>query len=712
MIICNSKLSSQIAASLPCKNLMVYFYNFVTQNNIMLKTTNSSVFMTVLTLFALILTGNFIFSRSVMAQKINKYQNSNDQNKPALFSKNQNKTEELISDRITYELFLRTVGEFNAKGLVEKAGLNDEEVEQVVHHARYLTKSLETYDEFLRKIDKNNLSPAEIKNKFGKIQTEINEIFDRRVNHFLPNSLTAEGIIKLKNFIETEVKNNIQIVLKPKYAKKDEVKYTKSSTKSFLETSDNLYLYSSTWQNGKEVFGAGTIIDQYQGKTNYQIKTIITSPSGRSYTSKSDWNNVILTHETELSIGVEKGDFTVYSEFSQTQGYYDENGNFIRSGSLYLGSSTSSVFVVPQVGAIAMRIFPTAGNNNKVKTFEANIQADISFSVGFPNTPVRINLNRLSNPDSVNYNLGATVTGGTVVENTGSRGVIVTPVPGDSVTLQWQVTFSNMSPEGTVIESVRIDPSQFGTAPNNTASVSPQEARLTFEFEKPDLPPGGGSLGGYECPPPNGGNGFYPGDNPQDPNYGYGCIPSPVLIDILGNGFALTNKENGVMFDFNGDGIAHKISWTAAGTDDAWLVLDRNGNGKIDSSLEMFGNHTYQLTSQERNGFLALAEYDKVENGGNGDGSIDNQDAVFNDLRLWQDINHNGISESSELYTLPTLNVAEFELDYKTSKKTGEFGNEFRYRAKVWSAKEKGNKKNKAGRWAWDVFLQLETPSS
>lgn len=192
----------------------------------------------------------------------------------------------------------------------------------------------------------------------------------------------------------------------------------------------------------------------------------------------------------------------------------------------------------------------------------------------------------------------------------------------------------------------------------------------------------------------------------QNPTYDDGnqcCEPSPVLIDVLGNGFALTDAANGVMFDFNGDDIAHKISWTAAGSDDAWLVLDRNGNGLIDSSLEMFGNFTQQTASEERNGFLALAEFDKAANGGNADDSIDNQDAIFNDLRLWQDLNHNGISESSELFTLFAKDIVELDLKYKKSKKTDEFGNEFRYRAKVWDAKKK-----KVGRWAWDVFLQLD----
>ena len=208
------------------------------------------------------------------------------------------------------------------------------------------------------------------------------------------------------------------------------------------------------------------------------------------------------------------------------------------------------------------------------------------------------------------------------------------------------------------------------------------------------IPPGGG--GGGFCDPSL----IICENGVPDPETCLCADDSPIVVDTQGNGFNLTDAYSGVMFDLDSDGNKDRLAWTSTGSDDAWLALDRNGNGRIDNGQELFGNYTSQPPSNTPNGFSALAEYDKRVNGGNNDSRISNGDSIYSSLRLWKDINHNGVSEANELHLLPALGLISMDLDYSESRRRDEHGNWFRYRAKVRDARGE-----QLGRWAWDVFL-------
>lgn len=132
----------------------------------------------------------------------------------------------------------------------------------------------------------------------------------------------------------------------------------------------------------------------------------------------------------------------------------------------------------------------------------------------------------------------------------------------------------------------------------------------------------------------------------------------PLIIDLGIPGIELHSLANGVNFDLDNNGFAEKTAWI--GSEDGFLALDRNKNGRIDNGGELFGDQVILKDgSKSASGFEALAELDE-----NGDGMIDKNDSQFKNLRVWIDANRNGISETNELKNLDEIGVISISLDH------------------------------------------------
>ncbi|MDP2142563.1 MAG: hypothetical protein Q8J80_00380, partial [Gallionella sp.] len=141
----------------------------------------------------------------------------------------------------------------------------------------------------------------------------------------------------------------------------------------------------------------------------------------------------------------------------------------------------------------------------------------------------------------------------------------------------------------------------------------------------------------------------------------------PLTLDLNGNGIETVpvNATNPVYFDLTGEGVQTSVGWVAP--NDGFLVLDRNGNGIIDDGTELFGDASpaYEAggtspstgSGRTEDGFAALAQEDT-----NADGVVNSSDANFSSLRVWQDLNQDGVSQAGELKTLSELGIESFNV--------------------------------------------------
>ena len=131
---------------------------------------------------------------------------------------------------------------------------------------------------------------------------------------------------------------------------------------------------------------------------------------------------------------------------------------------------------------------------------------------------------------------------------------------------------------------------------------------------------------------------------------------SPLILDLDGDGVETISISEDVRFDLDADGVKDKVGWVSG--DDGLLVRDLNNDGVINDGSELFGEHTVkQDGSLATDGFDALRELDS-----NNDGVFDSNDDAFKEVKIWQDVNSDGISQASELYSLLDAGVESISL--------------------------------------------------
>ncbi|MGH8693518.1 MAG: calcium-binding protein, partial [Burkholderiales bacterium] len=134
----------------------------------------------------------------------------------------------------------------------------------------------------------------------------------------------------------------------------------------------------------------------------------------------------------------------------------------------------------------------------------------------------------------------------------------------------------------------------------------------------------------------------------------YSSATDPIILDLGAPGISFSQIGNGVQFDINADGVADQMAWTAG--EDAILAVDLDGNGTIDNGTEIFS--PYFAGGTYAGSLAALASLDS-----NADTMIDSADTAFANLLVWQDLNHDGISDAGELSSLADHGITTISLE-------------------------------------------------
>ena len=202
------------------------------------------------------------------------------------------------------------------------------------------------------------------------------------------------------------------------------------------------------------------------------------------------------------------------------------------------------------------------------------------------------------------------------------------------------------------------------------------------------------------------GGGIFPSEDSEEFNNSDDLVyRDPLIIDLGQDGIHM-RSDRAIVFDYLGNGEHFLTQWVAPNGNEAFVFIDLNENGTVDNGTELFGDTMVLLEGNgkevAKDGFEALTQYNQSVLGGNNDDNISADDLIWPQLKLWLDIDANGISTPDEIMTLDEANISTISLQTKESNRQDANGN----RLPLWSwatnQNEQGNKKHKV----IDVFFK------
>lgn len=128
----------------------------------------------------------------------------------------------------------------------------------------------------------------------------------------------------------------------------------------------------------------------------------------------------------------------------------------------------------------------------------------------------------------------------------------------------------------------------------------------------------------------------------------------PIVFDLGDDGLDLISVENSKVVLKGDDQNAPlmRVGWVDG--QDGILAIDRNGDGQISRMSEISFRHEKEGAQTDLEGLAGLDS--------NKDGVINAKDARWGELKMWRDVNENGLGKGKEIVSLDEAGISEIEL--------------------------------------------------